>query len=64
MEESSLLKAMELKGLLHQEISYQEGVLENAGECYDGHSEDVHNCKTLLNAVDKFITTSVRDREA
>lgn len=63
MEESLLLKAMELKGILHQEITYQEDVLENAGECFDGHSEDVHNSKTLLNAVDKFIAFRVRDRK-
>jgi hypothetical protein len=54
---TSYIKALELKGELLQEIGYQEKVLENAGECYDGHYKDIDDCKKLLSAVDTFLSS-------
>ena len=62
-KETSYKKAIELKGILYRDIAYQEDVLENAGECYDGHSKDLADAKTLLNAVDFYIDSVERERD-
>jgi hypothetical protein len=63
MKETSYKKAIELSVQLSQEIGYQERVYETAGECYDGHSQDIHDSKKLLNAVDTFIASCERNRD-
>ena len=47
-------KALELEAGLLQEISYQEGVLDIAGECYEGHNKDVQDLKNLLKAIREY----------
>lgn len=62
MGNTSYRTALELEGQLLQEIAYQEQVLENAGECYDGHSEDVNDCKVLLTAIQTFIKSCEKNK--